>query len=172
MKNLKKILVIMLVLVMAMSLTGCMTNRGTTYTELTVSETEKNPDMGAYTNDFDGIVKYLTDCELIAGEGTEMSADFIGAKVGKKFAFTYEGQKITCEIYEYDLDNLTAEAQAIIDSVKTNGHFTSLDSEVKAVVSNSGKFLMIYVNGAKDDDEVQQKMIKRVNEKFASFSGQ
>ncbi len=172
MKNLKKILAIMLVLVMAMSLTGCMTNRGTTYTELTVSETEKNPDMGSYNNDFDGIVSYMRDSELIAGEGIEMSADFIGAKVGQKFAFTYSGQKITCEIYEYDLDNLTAEAQAIIDSVKTNGYFTSLDSEVKAVVSNSGKFLMIYVNGAKDDDDVQQKMIKRVNEKFASFSGQ
>ena len=99
MKNLKKILAIMLVLVMAMSLTGCMTNRGTTYTELTVSETEKNPDMGTYINDFDGIVSYMRDSELIAGEGIEMSADIIGAKVGKKFAFTYEGQKITLPNY-------------------------------------------------------------------------
>lgn len=171
MKNLKKILAVVLVAVLAMSFTGCVTNRGTSYAELTVSAEEKNPDMSTYNNDFDGIVKYLTDCELIAGEGTEMSADFIGAKVGKKFAFTYEGQRITCEIYEFDTENLSDTAKTVIESVKTNGYFESLDTEVKAVLSASEKFLMVYVNDAKDDNELQQKMIARINDKLISFEG-
>ena len=171
MKNLKKILALVLVMVMAVSLTGCMTTKGQTSTELVVSAEEKNPDMSAYTNDFDGITKYLADCEVIAGEGAEMSADFIGAVTGKKYAFSYEGQKATCEIYEYDLENLNDTAKAVIDSVKTKGYFESLDSEVTATLSNNGKFLMIYVNSAKADNEVQQKMIARINDKFTNFNG-
>ena len=171
MKNLKKILAVVLVAVMAMSLTGCMTNRGQVSTELVVSAEEKNPDMSLYTNDFDGITEYLADCEVIAGEGTDMSADFIGAKIGKKYSFSYEGQKATCEIYEYDLENLSDTAKTVLESVKTKGYFESLDTEVKATLSNNGKFLMIYVNTAKADNEVQQKMIARINEKFVNFQG-
>lgn len=169
MKNLKKILAVVLVIAMAMALTGCMNTNTTSYAELSVSAEEKNPDMGAYTNDFDGIVSYMKDCELIAGDGTDMSADFIGAVKGQKFSFTYEGVKATCEIYEYDTENLTDEAKAIIEDVKANGHFTALDTEVKAVVSDSGKFLMIYVNDS--DEDVQVKMAERINEKFTSFQG-
>ena len=169
MKNLKKILAVVLVLVMAMSLTGCMTTKTASSTELKVSDTEQNPDMSAYTNDFDGIVAYLKACEVIAGEGSDMSADFIGAVKGQKFFFTYSGAKATCEIYEYDLDNLTAEAQAILDSVKTNGYFVSLDTEIKASVSASGKFLMIYVNDS--DDDAQVKMSARLTDKFSNFVG-
>jgi hypothetical protein len=169
MNKIKKLLALVLVLTLVFAFTGCTTGTAAAATELTVSEEEKNPDMAEYSNDYDGLVQYMKDCELIAGEGTDMSADFIGADKGQKFTYKYSETTITCELYEFNTDNISEKAQETIGSVKENGTFTALDKDVDAVLSDSGKFLMIYVN--KSGDDVQKAFTERTNEKFKTFVG-
>lgn len=169
MKKLKKIMAVALVICLAVSLTGCVSGTTVSVADLTVSETEKNPDMSSYTNDYDGLVQYLKDCELIAGDGADMSADFIGADKGQKFTYKYSGATITCELYEFNIENMSEKAKETVDAVKTNGKFKSLDKEVNAVLSDSGKFMMIYVNSSTED--VQKTFSERMNTKFKAFVG-
>ncbi len=170
--RIKKIIALMLVLALSLSLTACASSSSSSSsTTLTVSDEEQNPDMSSYTNDFDGIVSYLKDCEVLAGDASEMSAEFIGAVNGGKFAFTYDGVSTTCEIYEFDLDNLTDKANETIASIKENGTFRSLNEDVEAVLSNSGKFMMIYKNSKAEKDDTQKAMAERMSEKFLNFEG-
>lgn len=177
MKNLrsfrvKKIIALVLVMCLGFALTACTTSSSSSSSaKLEVSSEEQNPEMSSYTNDFDGIVSYLKDSEVLAGDVSEMAADFIGAVDGGKFSFSYEGTAITCEIYEYDLDNLSEKAEETIASVKENGTFRSLNEDVEATLSNSGKFLMIYKNSASSKDDTQKAMAERMNDKFTNFVG-
>lgn len=177
MKNLrsfrvKKIIALVLVMCLGFALTACTTSSSSSSSaKLEVSSEEQNPEMSSYTNDFDGIVSYLKDSEVLAGDASEMAADFIGAVNGGKFSFSYEGTSITCEIYEYDLDNLNEKAEETIASVKENGTFRSLNEDVEATLSNSGKFLMIYKNSASSKDDTQKAMAERMNDKFTNFVG-
>ncbi|MDO4459668.1 MAG: hypothetical protein Q4C42_06245 [Clostridia bacterium] len=174
MKNIKKILALMLVLCMAMAFTGCVSTSGTSSSstaKIEISEEEQNPDMSSYTNDFAGIVDYLTVCEVLAGEGEEMAHDFIGAVNGAKFSYKYEGTTVTCEIYEFDTENLNEKAEETIASVKENGTFSALHENVEAVLSDSDKFLMVYRNSDDEKDDVQKAFTERTMEKFTSFVG-
>lgn len=137
--------------------------------ELSTSSEAPNPQMAEYTNDFEGLVKYMADSELIAGEGTNMSADFIGAEAGQKFAFKYKEAAITCELYSFDLENLPEKGREVLDSVKANGTFKSLDKDISAVLSDNGKFMMIYV--CSSNDEAYLNFTDRMHEKFKAFNG-
>ncbi len=168
----KKIIALLLVVCLSFALTACTTSTSSgSSSKLTVSDEEQNPEMSSYTNDFDGIVNYLKDSEVLAGDAQEMAADFIGAVNGGKFTFSYEGASVTCEIYEFDLDNLSAKAEETIASVKENGTFRSLNEDVSATLSDSGKFLMIYKSSASSKNETQKAMTERINEKFSGFVG-
>lgn len=145
MKNIKKIIAIVLALTLALSLTAC---GGTTSTvsssgTLTVTEGKADPAAADFSNDIDGLVSYLKECELITGEATDMSADFIGAVKGKQFCFTYVDGTVTVELYEYDLENLSENAKSYLESVKTAKKLDILGKAVPAEINAEGKFVMI-----------------------------
>ena len=168
MNKVKKILAIVLVAVMALSLTACMAP-SQPVTTLTVTEGAKDPDAKNYEDNYEGLVKYLKDSELIAGEGLAMSADFIGAEKGEKYMFKYVEAQISCELYYFDTENPNEKSTKVLESIKSTGKFASLDKEVDAFISDSGKFMMIYVNPAKD--EVQDAFSARIIDKFKTFKG-
>ncbi len=168
MNKAKKILALVLVAALALSLTACMAP-AQPVTSLTVTEGKEDPQPTSYEDNYDGLVKYLKDCELIAGEGLAMSADFIGAENGEKYTYKYLEAQISCELYYFDTDKLGDKGKAVLDSVKSTGKFKSLDKDVDAVISDSGKFMMIYMNSATDDP--QKAFTERITEKFKTFKG-
>ena len=169
--TIKRILAVLLTFCIAAMMSGCMTTTTTTTVtdELTVSEEAAEPDMSDYTDDYAGLVQYLKDCEVLVGEGSEMSADFIGAEEGAKFAFKYNSVTITCELYYFDLENLNETGEQTLAQLKEEGTFKSLNGDVEAKLSNSGKFMMIYTNNSEDDAQVSLK--SRTEEKFMNFVG-
>lgn len=162
----RKILCILSVILVVSSLTACMAP-STPVTALTITEGKAAPDVSGYEKNLDGLVKYLQDAEVISGEGSDMSYDFIGAIAGKKFVYSYASASISCELYEFDSANLNETAKSVIASVQEKGTFQALDKEVHATLSSDQHFLMIYVNPAKD--EAQQKLLEKTNTCFQNF---
>lgn len=127
-----------------------------------------------YEDNLDGLYNYFVDLGYISKDNsvTDMDVALIGAKQGKKYAVS---GNLTIELYEYDTDNLNDTANEIISSVKENGKFTILDlSPVKAYLSDSGKYLMIYSDTSiKDEnpDTSADAYIRRQNviDDFTSF---
>lgn len=134
-----------------------------------------------YKNDFEGLCNYFAAYGYINPKDptktSEMDASLIGAKVGKKFTAVriddVDVKNITIELYEYKTDNLNATADEVIGSVKSNGTFTILElPEVKATISDNGKYLMIYNDKGLDEtktDSDNYKWREEVLEKFKSF---
>ncbi|MGI6255848.1 MAG: hypothetical protein ACOYJZ_09505 [Acutalibacter sp.] len=120
-----------------------------------------------YEDSLDGLRQYLVDSKAVAGDATEMAYETIGAVEGYRYRFTLERSTVQVEVYEYDLENLSDEATAVLDSVKEKGTFSMLNKEVSAVLSDSGKYMMIYTDASKDQLNTQQK--ERVEELFQSF---
>ena len=168
MKTHQKLLALLLAVLLSLSLAACVPT-GTAVAELSVPEESPNPDAASYEDNLEGLIQYMKDSQLIAGDGISMSADFIGAVEGMKFSYKYMESTMTCELYEFDLDAQNEKAQTVLDSVKSSGKFTVLDKEVSAVLSQSGKFMMIFVSSRVD--ESSQPFIDRINEKFTAFQG-
>lgn len=172
MKNLKKILALLLCFVLVLSLTACGTGTVSTVSStgtLVVTDGKVDPSAADYANDIDGLVSYMKDCEVIAGEASDMSADFIGAVKGKQFCFTYGDATITVEFYEYDLDNMNDKATSYLESVKTAGKLDILGKTIEAKANAAGKFVMIYTCSAEGD--VYTAFTERVNQLFTAFEG-
>ena len=172
MKNLKKILALLLCFVLVLSLTACGTGTVSTVSStgtLVVTDGKVDPSAADYANDIDGLVSYMKDCEVIAGEASDMSADFIGAVKGKQFCFTYGDATITVEFYEYDLDNMNDKATNYLESVKTAGKLDILGKTIEAKANAAGKFVMIYTCTAEGD--VYTAFTERVNQLFTAFEG-
>lgn len=172
MKNLKKIPALLLCFVLVLSLTACGTGTVSTVSStgtLVVTDGKVDPSAADYANDIDGLVSYMKDCEVIAGEASDMSADFIGAVKGKQFCFTYGDATITVEFYEYDLDNMNDKATSYLESVKTAGKLDILGKTIEAKANAAGKFVMIYTCTAEGD--VYTAFTERVNQLFTAFEG-
>ena len=172
MKNLKKILALLLCFVLVLSLTACGTGTVSTVSStgtLVVTEGKVDPNAADYANDIDGLVSYMKDCEVITGEATDMSADFIGAAKGKQFCFTYGDATITAEFYEYDLDNMSEKATSYLEGVKTAQKLDILGKTIEARANAAGKFVMIYTCSAEGD--VYTAFTERVNNLFTAFEG-
>ena len=71
------------------------------------------------------------------------------------------------ELYEYDPANLNETAQKVIDSVKKDGKFEFMQTDVNAVLSDSGKYLMIYTDTA--GGEVHDTHTDAVKADFNAF---
>ena len=113
------------------------------------SQTEESSaaevDESKYEDTLDGLAKYMLAKEYISGDAAEMEADFIGAEKGVKYTGSFEGtNNISMELYEYDTANLNETAQEILDSVKKDGKFELMGMTANAVLSDSGKYLMVY----------------------------
>lgn len=102
-----------------------------------------------FSDDLDGLCKYMEANQVIAGEKDYMSYKEIGAKDGCRYRFKYDGSTVQAEFYEFDLDNLDEKGRECLGSVKEKGSFTVLGNEAPAVLN--GKYLMVYTDGDKDE---------------------
>lgn len=110
-----------------------------------------------YDSNIGGLKAYLEDSGYVSGEPREMSAQFIGAKEGYKYQFNYNNSDVSVEIYEYELSNLNETAMRVIDSVNSKGYFMMGKTEVQGVMSDNGKYLMIYVDSSDSKDNQNRK---------------
>ena len=71
------------------------------------------------------------------------------------------------EFYQFDLENLDEKAQACLDSVKAPGDFHRPGHQVPAVLSDNGRYLMIYTDAGDSEESAAQR--QRVEELFRGF---
>lgn len=102
-----------------------------------------------FTDDLDGLCKYMEANQAVAGEKDYMSYKEIGAIVGCRYRFKYDGSTVQAEFYEFDMDNLDEKGNECVGSVKEKGFFTVLGNEAPAVLN--GKYLMVYTDTDKDE---------------------
>lgn len=119
-------------------------------------------------NNLQGLQKYLTGNGVLSGNASKMRADIIGAASGVKYQFSYNGKdNVSVELYEYDPDHLNGTARQILDSVKKSGKFTLMDQQVSAVLSDSGKYLMIYKDSvSKEENKAYADRVKQLFQEF------
>lgn len=160
----KKVILLALAAVMLFSFSGCSgaydttpssaSSSGSTSSSSSASTSPNSSassqiDEGSVDNTLQGLEKYLTGKGAIQGTSTQMDASYIGAKSGDKYKYSYEGKdNVTVELYEYDTSSLNDTANKVINSVKKDGKFTILEHDVKATISDNGKYLMIYTDTA------------------------
>jgi hypothetical protein len=101
-------------------------------------------------------VDYLEGNGIIGGTATEMKADIIGAEKGEKYTFQYNSATVVVELYQFDLDNLNDTDKETLESIKENGTFKVLDTDVEAKISKSGKYVMLYTDSSTDDTNTAQ----------------
>ncbi len=105
---------------------------------------------------------------------SEMRADLIGAKQGRRFNAQHT-KDTTIELYEYDLAKINATADEVLQSVKTDGSFKNLfgDKVDSVYLSANGKYMMVYSDKTINDDtkETDENYTKRqeVIDKFMDF---
>lgn len=161
---------------------GCMGGGQQTNPEAVATGDEASSlDAKDYKNDFEGLCNYFAAYGYInpkdESKNTEMDASLIGAKIGKKFTAVKMDDKdvkdITIELYEFDTQSQNATADEVVKSVKADGTFSILElPDVKAYLSDNGKFLMIYNDKGLDEsktDSDNYKWREEVLEKFKSF---
>lgn len=101
----------------------------------------------------EGLQKYLVGNASVSGTAETMRSDMIGAKSGVRYKYGHNGKdNVTLELYEYDPQNLNETAEKVLADVKATGKFTVIGQTVDAVLSQNGKYLMVYKNTASDDD--------------------
>lgn len=162
----KKILLFVPLIVVIFSLSSCRVGTNTpNYADApkTVDGVEQN----SYEDNLSGLTSYFKDKGYVAGEPKKMSSALIGAKEGYRYEFKYENVRVRIELYEYDLDNLNNDAKQILQRVKEEGLITVQGTTVNGVVSDNGKYLMIYINDKDNEDTIQRK--EEVIKDFKSY---
>jgi gamma-glutamylcyclotransferase (GGCT)/AIG2-like uncharacterized protein YtfP len=159
--QMKKIFILMLAVIMSASMAACgVGDVGGTAPTSSQAESKAPVSSAAvkkeYDNNFSGLLKYLSDNKIIEGNGLEMKSDYIGAKKGVKYQFSYNGNaNVTVELYEYDLENLNAKAKSVIDEIKEKETFTVLDNTFPAVMSDNGRYMMVYRDTVTKDQNIK-----------------
>ena len=156
----KKLLALAAAACLALSLAACGSS-GTSLPSLTLPGSESSAVSGGegseasalepvadtdFSDDLEGLCQFMEANYAVTGEKEEMSYQEIGAIGGFRYLFTYAGSSLQVEFYQFDLENLDEKAQACLDSVKAQGTFTVLDNQVPAVLSDNGRYLMIYTD--------------------------
>ena len=100
-----------------------------------------------------------------------MDYALVGAAHGRRYTEQTK-KKATIEIYDYT-DVKSATADEILAGVKDKGTFTVLGlPEVKAILSNNGKYMMVYNDKSIDENNKEQeeyKLREEIVEKFKTF---
>lgn len=145
----KRLVAILLSVLMIISLAGC--TIGTDGTKLSGStastEATEAPDVDIdkYNKDFNGMQDYLKELDLISkkeADKTVMQADIIGAKQGVRYKIDTTN---FVEFYEFDITATPDEAENVLSAFANGETYKVLGFEdVKGVVSNSGKYVMLY----------------------------
>lgn len=171
----KKILTVLLAVALAGTMAACGagdvggSSSGSASSQAASSQAAPSaPAASSYAGTLEGLEKYLLASGVISGSPTTTQAAFIGAKSGAKYQFGLNGNNnVMVELYEFDTANPDSAAQTVLADVKSKGSFTIMDQKVNAVLSDSGKFLMIYKDSVTDKDENkarQQQTEKLVKE--------
>ncbi|MGN0518565.1 MAG: hypothetical protein ACI4II_07555 [Acutalibacteraceae bacterium] len=171
----KRILLIALAALMALSATSC--GMGASNTESATIEIASVDDvkLDDYENTFDGLINYFKKIGYIlcADNGAsnttqvDLNAEAIGAKQGKRFKFTYEGSTVTIELYELYTGEGATSTDALEEAKKT-GTLNVFDIEKFEVhFSNNNKYMMIYLD--KDNDAENASRKKSAIELFKKF---
>lgn len=144
----------------AVMLTGCSGTADTTAssnnTETNSSTDTQSVSADSYDKTFDGFVQYMTDGGYIKGDGTDLTASAIGAKQGKRYTISSGTSKCYVELYEYE-DQTSELAQKTIANARADHSFHLFDSTESAtqftyaVVTEDGKFLMLYTDNTTGD---------------------
>lgn len=171
----KKIILAIISLALAVSLTGCMGTGGTQIPGISTADGVElsKVDASKYKDDLEGLEKYLTALRYLPNdtEATEMMYNVIGAKDGDRYNFTVDNSNVYVELYEYDSQNLNEDAKRVIGEVKKKGEFKVLsddeDAVFPAVLSANGKYLLIYTDNS--DKEANQTRKKDFSEAVKNF---
>ncbi len=160
----KKIIAVLLSVLLLVSLAACtMGTDGTTLNQdpSAVEETKApKVDITKYDNDFDGMLKYLEDMELLSDKKdakTEMLAEVIGAKKGVRYQIDSTN---FVEFYEFDTEGLNDDAKALLSGIADGGTYKVLGLEdMKGEISDSEKFVMLYpATSSHDFSELTQEL--------------
>ncbi|MBQ8001736.1 MAG: hypothetical protein IJ298_11195 [Ruminococcus sp.] len=156
----KKIFAMLLVVVLVLSLTACMNTSNTPKIQKVTDPTSvEGIEYKDYEDSLEGLCAYFADMgyayDMPEATGDEMTdpvvmrADMIGADKGYKFTYTYAGETVVLELYSYTDTDSDFYKQA-----KSEGKITvteELDEgTVDVVLSDNGKYLMIYNDPAED----------------------
>ena len=91
-------------------------------------------------------------------------------KEGKKYSFNYGGGTVTAEFYVFDTENLDETGEKTIADVKVNGKFKIGNlPETEAVLSDNGKYLMVYRDTAYDASKPDSQNTIRYNDVMEAF---
>ncbi len=183
----KKLLAAVLVVVMMISLCGCLGSNAAPKVQKVTDP--KEPEKVVYTdyeNTLEGLCEYMAALgyaysfaevedektkEKHPATGDEskdpapMLADMIGAERGYKFTYTYSGDTQVLELYLYtDTEN------EFYKQIKSEGKVTikgdDFEQTVEATLSDNGKYAMIFHCG-KDNEERETAMEKAFKEFYA-----
>ena len=88
---------------------------------------------------------------------TNVAYNVIGAKNGARYTATVADSRFNLELYEFDTDDLSSTAQNTISSVKNNGSFDILNLTVNAIISDNGKYIMIYEDNSTSEENIAKK---------------
>ncbi|MBE6737302.1 MAG: hypothetical protein E7566_01420 [Ruminococcaceae bacterium] len=171
----KKILAFMLVVILCFSLCGCMGAQPQptveykdfeggavgTPDEFTASAATSDEAKPKYENNLKGLCTYLKDknCVYAYKDAIVPTASMIGADEGYKFMYKYDGGDVVLEVYSYsDTDNKWYQ------QAKADGEITLLDETFEAILSENGKYLMIY-----SDSKERAERKDAIVEVFKSF---
>ena len=91
----------------------------------------------------------------------DMMSEVIGAKAGERYNFTVDNSTVFVELYEYDTDNMNADAKRVTAEAKKDGKIKVLsdddNAEFPAVLSSSGKFLVMYTDNSTNEGNAARK---------------
>lgn len=143
------------------------TTASTQATTAAATEAKKAAD---YKDDLAGLRDYMKDKEYITIEQddknvTKMKNELIGAKEGYKYSMG----DVLVELYEFNLSGTNAERDKTLESVKKNGSFTIYSKEVKAYLTDSGKYMMVYYNNKIDENNKQSDEYKKREAAIKAF---
>lgn len=172
----KIIAAILAAVVISISASGCM-GMGAKPAVATGDEA-KSQNAADYPNTYEGLCNYLASFGYINPlkdnvDSTYVVMDYalVGAAHGRRYTEQTK-KKATIEIYDYT-DVKSATADEILAGVKDKGTFTVLGlPEVKAILSNNGKYMMVYNDKSIDENNKEQeeyKLREEIVEKFKTF---
>ena len=161
----KKIILAVLSIMIAVSLTGCIGQGGPQLPGISTEDAVdiKKVDVSKYKDDLSGLEDYLFALKYMPEnlQPTEMMYSAIGAKAGDRYNFLVDNSTVYVELYEFDPANLNSQAKRIIGEVKETGSFKVLSAEDEiefpADLSENGKYLVLYTDSSNNDANVKRK---------------
>lgn len=141
----KRIIAILLVVITLFAFAGCSIGTNNAPTEAKETKKTETSDAKAddYKKNFDTMVKYFVDKEIVSGDPVKTRAELIGAQKGVRYMV--KGRDFV-EFYEINTKATPDEAQNLYDTVSQGKVYNVYNgvSQLKGAVSSSGKYIMLY----------------------------